>query len=921
MSRHVLPTNYSDIFSINQKIFAAKTQIQSKKTNPYRQLLTGSALGLVMALSLAPPQAKAAPTDGYVLLGRGVIATEGKTTNITQNSPRAVINWKSFDVAFDETVRFKTPDNGTSLNHIGGGQSQILGQVTSNGTLYFVNQNGFVFGAHSSVSAQNLVISTQSVDLARFWINSDENHQNYVRPADMAATISLQGKINVADRGVVAVFGPHVETTNTAVITSHQGSVVLAGGAVRDIDFGGDGLLSFSWGEGGNAAVASNGGNIRVPGGHVIVTARAAPSAMNALAENIGGIDTSSEAAHPDPQNCRIAPGRPGRVELTAENGLAWLRNGWINVGNNGTFIHRHNKPKTDIVIDQAFLYRINLAPGIKIELASDYSLFINGEIAGDAHSHLSLKASQGIILNRPVRAGGITASSLFFKATQPITVDQAGLSITTSGENWSPGGNNSLAINLNLGGDHRKTAITALNGGDIKLTTENFGRIYIHDRINAHNINANVKTGGIALIGAVTARNLDLHVFNRGDIWLEGSLTANNINLTTALGSINVLRKIVADNPDGLGGNVKAEISNGRRELRFHDTISATNVRARNLNGDITFEGFFISDDDSQKPNRIDVSGNGKVTFQSAVVMRKGGVFEVNIGNIAFNKIIADDANIAITLNNKGSYVTESLFNEPERKVSLIIGKDITFKHAVSAYFNVPGVIYITDRLDAQILSLTSGGFHAVLDGKIVAPANGCVRLFHQAEWLAETDFVYDEAMAKLMGGLDVGGANLTLMSDRNLVIGVPIQAAPGRNLTLGGKFISLNSEVSTQNGKLTLEYSNSDKKSPNIFDQNTYNHLKFRGLAQLEVRASGNLSVTGGDKIFDVVDFIAANGGNLSINSVITAHQHLGLKADHDVWLNQPVTTDASGELVEIVTPGNLKYLHYGKDGHVAW
>eukprot|EP00731_Ephydatia_muelleri_P036481 Em0263g6a len=127
-------------------------------------------------LSLLPMQAaKAAPQGGVVVGGdiNATISTTGLATNINQTANRAAINWTSFNVAPTESVNFTVPNNGATLNTVtGNAASLIQGTVTSNGTLYLVNPNGFVFDTGSKVHAQNFVATTGTIDATKFWQTS-----------------------------------------------------------------------------------------------------------------------------------------------------------------------------------------------------------------------------------------------------------------------------------------------------------------------------------------------------------------------------------------------------------------------------------------------------------------------------------------------------------------------------------------------------------------------------------------------------------------------------------------------------------------------------------------------------------------------------------------------------------------------------
>ena len=59
----------------------------------------------------------AAPVGGQISAGSGSIAQSGNTTTIQQNTDRLAINWNSFNIAANESVRFNQP-GAVSYTHL-----------------------------------------------------------------------------------------------------------------------------------------------------------------------------------------------------------------------------------------------------------------------------------------------------------------------------------------------------------------------------------------------------------------------------------------------------------------------------------------------------------------------------------------------------------------------------------------------------------------------------------------------------------------------------------------------------------------------------------------------------------------------------------------------------------------------------------
>ena len=75
--------------------------------------------------------ASANPVDGVVAAGAATISATGKTLDVHQQSAKAVIDWRGFDIQADETTQFHQPSSSSlTLNRISGaGPSQINGQL------------------------------------------------------------------------------------------------------------------------------------------------------------------------------------------------------------------------------------------------------------------------------------------------------------------------------------------------------------------------------------------------------------------------------------------------------------------------------------------------------------------------------------------------------------------------------------------------------------------------------------------------------------------------------------------------------------------------------------------------------------------------------------------------------------------------
>ncbi|HSW12133.1 MAG TPA: filamentous hemagglutinin N-terminal domain-containing protein, partial [Solimonas sp.] len=115
-----------------------------------------------------------APTNSCSWLNASLptqaVADGRSTVTVRQTDHKAILSWDSFNVGRNTTLHFDqragTQQDGSNdwvaLNRItpGSEPSRILGQVKAEGSVYLINQNGFVFGGGSEVNVHSLLASS-----------------------------------------------------------------------------------------------------------------------------------------------------------------------------------------------------------------------------------------------------------------------------------------------------------------------------------------------------------------------------------------------------------------------------------------------------------------------------------------------------------------------------------------------------------------------------------------------------------------------------------------------------------------------------------------------------------------------------------------------------------------------------------------
>ncbi|WP_454908753.1 two-partner secretion domain-containing protein [Variovorax gossypii] len=266
---------------------------------------------LLAALGVGGP-AFAMPQGGAVSAGQGAITVDGNTTTVTQQSGRLAVNWNSFGIGANETVRFVQPGAGAvALNRVLGTEaSAIYGRLEANGQVFLLNPNGILFGAGAQVNVGGLVASTLGLGDADFLAGRYRFTSTGLSPAG----VTNQGQITASDGGYVALLGGQV--SNQGTVVARLGSVAMAAGSDITLDFAGDGLLGLTVNRGALDALVHNGQAIRADGGQVLMTARAADDVVRAAVNNEGVVEA------------RALENRAGRIVLAAEGAKAEIHAG-----------------------------------------------------------------------------------------------------------------------------------------------------------------------------------------------------------------------------------------------------------------------------------------------------------------------------------------------------------------------------------------------------------------------------------------------------------------------------------------------------------------------------------------------------------------------------------------------------------------
>src|SRR6266403_3774773 len=267
-------------------------------------LLTTAAL---LALGAAP--AAGGPAGGTVVGGAATIQGQGgPAATVNQSSSSAIINWNTFNIGVNESVRFNQPSaSSVVLNRVTGGlgPSEILGTLTANGRVFLINRDGILFGPNAVVNTAGFLATTHDIKNSDFMAG----RYNFNIPGRPDASIVNQGRITATSGGFAALVAPGVR--NSGTITATLGTVALASsGTGFTLDLYGDKLITLAVNDQVASKVidvatgrplkslVSNDGKIRANGGRVELTAAAARTVVDSVINTSGMITANSIGRH-----------------------------------------------------------------------------------------------------------------------------------------------------------------------------------------------------------------------------------------------------------------------------------------------------------------------------------------------------------------------------------------------------------------------------------------------------------------------------------------------------------------------------------------------------------------------------------------------------------------------------------------------
>ncbi|MDY3205013.1 MAG: filamentous hemagglutinin N-terminal domain-containing protein [Arcobacter sp.] len=399
------------------------------------RILKGGKISLVVSALLGSAIiASAAPTGGTVTSGNATISSSGNTTNITQTTQKASINWQGFSINSNETVNFNQPNvNSITLNRVVGNERSVIdGALNANGQVWILNSNGVLFNKNAKVNTAGIVATTKDIS------DSDFQAGNYKFSGNSSASVVNLGTIEANESGYVALLANTVQ--NDGTIKAYKGTVHLTGASEATINLNGNSIVSLTVNKGVLDALVENKGAIIADGGKIYLTTNAVDEILKGVVNNTGVLEANS------------MDDVMGHVEVFAHGGTANV-SGEIKA--EGGFVETSGK-------------NVKIADDVKISTKSK-----TGKTGTWLIDPTDFTISSG---NDTQTTSGIGATTLSTQASSNNITIQTQSTGTESGD-----------INVNAD----------VTWSTNKLTLEAHGNININANLNAHtNASLDMKTG-----------------------------------------------------------------------------------------------------------------------------------------------------------------------------------------------------------------------------------------------------------------------------------------------------------------------------------------------------------------------------------------------------------------------------------------
>jgi filamentous hemagglutinin family protein len=863
-------------------------------------------------ISLWAP-AFAEPQGGVVRAGQADIRGNGALTQVIQNSDRAVIDWRGFDIATHEVVQFLQPAASSAvLNRIGGNQSsQIDGQLLANGQVFLVNPYGVIFGRDAKINVGSLIAATANISNQDFM----SGLLRFDQPGMPAASIRNAGTLTAAEGGLIALVAPSVR--NDGILSARLGKVALASGEAFTLDLYGDNLIRFAINERQAASLLDadghtlgrqleHAGTIDAAGGKVVFMTTAAGKLALDQVVNLSGVVWADSVASSAGKISLLAPGAKVTVSgaLNAR-GLASDEHG-------GTI----ELIADSVVLQNAHLDVSGTHGGGTVHVGGDW------QGRGDGLRAQQLHIDSGSTVKADAIEHGSGGEVVFWSDGQTQfagSISARGGAAGGNGGRVEVSGKHTLSFagDVDAGApaglpgmlllDPETLSITALDAGVLSRILRTGTSTSLQAGLDIF-LNAPISGLGLYSGGGISlsaGRNLainDFIVTNNGAV----QLTARDGTVTFASGK------------GVFAGNAPIVVS-GAGTLSTGNLVTTGAMWLTSLGGDV-----HVDQPIAGEVGDVHLDAHGDVAINAPIVnLRSGAALDINAGgDIRVNAPIDGQSGV------------------PGGAVKMTAGRSVTIADFIATNA-APITVVAAGRADIT----SSGGLFAgsgpiQIMGSLGVNLGGTVSSQNRVDLSAQagsirinSPFVSTNGNLFLDAGQDISvnqallnlqsGASLSVAARRNIEINARIdgaQHAPGSAGVSGGAVLLdagqnlvVNESISTDSGAITARSGGQTRfaTGAGLYAGNAAVSLSAgSGLDTGEILTTGSINLTPGS-------------GALALHGAIQGgSEPISISSPTDLKIGQPITVGSNGTL-SLASAGNLfleSYISGGSNTTVA-
>ncbi|HHF7031908.1 TPA: filamentous hemagglutinin N-terminal domain-containing protein [Haemophilus influenzae] len=241
------------------------------------------------------------PQHHTTVSGNVTVTTTADKMTIKQDSNKAQINWKSFDIGENKEVKFEQPDeNAVAYNRVtGGNASQIQGKLTANGKVYLANPNGVIITKGAQINVAGLLATTKDLE------NISENINKFTRKAKQDGQVVKNRQVlkdgqvikegqvinegNITAQDFVVLNGD--EVINKGKIDATNGKVYLSSGDNFTFTLLPDSGISVALEDNAVQGIVQNEGSIKA--GEITLSAKGRNQVLDSLVMNNGVLEAT----------------------------------------------------------------------------------------------------------------------------------------------------------------------------------------------------------------------------------------------------------------------------------------------------------------------------------------------------------------------------------------------------------------------------------------------------------------------------------------------------------------------------------------------------------------------------------------------------------------------------------------------------